>query len=226
MKMGSKWENHDWDASPFIVLEIIRANEVWTQNIKAKCKICGSIKIYRKPYILRYRSCGCAAPELISKLMKTHGFSRCSKTGRKHRVYGAWLSMRERCMRVKSVSYPDYGGRGITVCDRWKNSFEAFIADMGEPPEGKTLGRIDNNGNYCKENCEWQTPAQQARNKRNTKLIEMDGQLKTAGEWEEITGIGRVAIRDRISRGWPPSRAITEPVSKLFRSKKRMEIDL
>jgi len=76
--------------------------------------------------------------------------------------------MRRRCSNRKAEDYHYYGGRGITVCERWMTSFENFLADMGERPEGKTLDRIDNDGNYEPSNCRWATWAEQASNKRNT----------------------------------------------------------
>lgn len=86
-------------------------------------------------------------------------------------TYRSWWGMRDRCLRESARDYRWYGARGITVCDRWA-SFEAFHADMGERPEGRTLDRIDNSGNYEPANCRWATKAQQARNSRGVKLTQ------------------------------------------------------
>lgn len=83
-------------------------------------------------------------------------------------TYKSWISMRYRCTNQKYSEYKYYGGRGITVCERWIDSFENFLADMGERPKGKSLDRIDPYGNYCPENCRWATAKEQANNKRTT----------------------------------------------------------
>lgn len=95
-------------------------------------------------------------------------------TGRsKMRAYASWAQMRERCRNPRNVRYPRYGGRGITHCERW-TSFENFVADMGERPEGMSLDRIDNDGNYEPGNCRWATQEEQQRNRSTTKLTEAD----------------------------------------------------
>ena len=81
-------------------------------------------------------------------------------------TYVSWLAMKQRCYNPRRTGYENYGGRGITVCDRWKGSFVAFLEDMGERPEGLTLERKDNEGNYEPDNCEWATKSQQSKNQR------------------------------------------------------------
>jgi len=97
--------------------------------------------------------------EQRSKAATTHGMSRT-------RTYTSWCSMRSRCSKPNNASYPRYGGRGITVCDRWLDSFAAFLADLGVRPEGKSLDRIDPDGNYEPGNVRWATPAEQQRHNR------------------------------------------------------------
>jgi len=108
-------------------------------------------------------SCGCFLAEQTSKRSLTHGFSRANK-----RVYRIWSCMITRCTNKKASNYPRYGGRGITICERWLK-FENFLADMGEPTDDQSIDRVDNNGNYCKENCEWASASQQSLNRRPRK---------------------------------------------------------
>lgn len=79
-------------------------------------------------------------------------------------TYSSWINMKKRCFNKEHAAYPRYGGRGITVCERWKTSFMAFLSDLGERPEGTTLGRIDNNGDYEPGNCRWETKEEQSIN--------------------------------------------------------------
>lgn len=96
-------------------------------------------------------------------MSRTHGLSRVPG-------YSSWNTMLYRCTSPKSPNFAYYGGRGITVCERWRNSFKAFLDDMGQRPPGTTLERIDNNGNYEPGNCKWATRSEQQRNSRNARL--------------------------------------------------------
>jgi hypothetical protein len=105
-----------------------------------------------------------------------HGWSRT-------RVYNIWIKMVQRCTNPLNPDYDYYGGRGISVCSRWLESLLDFIKDMGEPKIGETLERLDNNGNYEPSNCCWATRADQARNTRNTILLEYSGRIQCMSEW-------------------------------------------
>jgi len=138
---------------------------------------------------------------------RTHG-----KTGT--RAFSIWANMKTRCGNPKATRYKNYGGRGITVCDRWKNSFENFLADMGEPPEGMTLEREDTRGNYEPSNCKWATQKEQQRNRGNNHLITAESKTLCLAEWAEVQKLSRGTIKKRLARGWTPERAVTQPSNR------------
>lgn len=162
-----------------------------------KCD-CGKEKIMKAGRVKNgySKSCGCLAIELTKKRNKLKDSHRMSKT----KIYGIWMAMKERCRNKKCKGYKNYGSRGIKVCDRWLNSFENFYKDMGERPKGKSLDRIDNNGNYTPENCRWATPIEQGNNMRKNRLLTYNGKTLTVTQWSRIIGINNRTIFDRISR--------------------------
>ena len=132
---------------------------------------------------------------------------------RLHPLYDVWAEMKQRCTNPNKQNYPRYGGRGVTVCARWMQSFSAFEADMGERPSGMTLERIDNNGPYEPANCRWASMREQARNKRSNRVLDLDGRSMTIADWAEETGIDSRTIRSRIDKyGWSIRTALTAPV--------------
>jgi hypothetical protein len=121
--------------------------------------------------------------------------------------------MRRRCAYPKSARYARYGGRGIRVCERWADSFENFLADMGLCPDGMTLDRKDTNGNYEPDNCRWATRKEQQRNISQNRILVFRGESKTMAEWAEISGLSYKLVNRRINDAkWPVERALTEPV--------------
>lgn len=130
--------------------------------------------------------------------------------GSADRLYFVWLSMRRRCDDPNSISFKNYGGRGITVCDEWNNDYATFRTwalssgyDENAPRGACTLDRIDPDGDYCPENCTWSNMREQSNNRRNSYNITWNGETHTAKEWEEITGIPRYNIYARYKKGWP-----------------------
>lgn len=123
--------------------------------------------------------------------------------------YASWSGMIQRCENPNVAQYADYGGRGITVCSRWRYAFAAFLQDMGPKPfKGATIERKDNNGNYELANCMWADKITQCNNKRNNRVIEHDGQSHTLQEWSRITGIDRNTIATRLNYGWDVATAL------------------
>ncbi|MBW4692291.1 MAG: hypothetical protein KME27_11040 [Lyngbya sp. HA4199-MV5] len=121
------------------------------------------------------------------------------------KTYRSWSEMLSRCTCETNASYPRYGGRGISICDRWlgREGFINFFADMGERPEGMTLDRHpDNNGDYEPENCRWATPKEQALNRRSSVLITFQNKTQTVSQWSEELGIHSETIRFRHKKGW------------------------
>lgn len=119
--------------------------------------------------------------------------------------------MKERCYEPSVKSYWDYGGRGITVCDKWLYDFPAFLADMGPCPPGMTIDRIDNDRGYGPGNCRWATDVEQANNTRRNRRVAFDGETMTVTEWSRRLGVSTHCIVGRLSRGWPTERALTTP---------------
>lgn len=171
-------------------------------NARWLCKCeCGTHKVVYGQDLKRGKvvSCGCWNQEKRTK----HGMASS-------RIYSIWRVMLDRCKNPNNPSYADYGGRGIAVSEEWKD-FETFYADMGSRPKGYSLDRIDNDKGYSKDNCKWSTYRDQLNNRRNNRMLEFRGEVKTFGEWAVVTGIGWHTIRSRIDRyGWSVERALTE----------------
>lgn len=127
--------------------------------------------------------------------------------------YYTWWNMRRRCIEKKNSRYSSYGGRGITTCKRWLNSFENFFNDMGKKPFRRaSLDRIDNDRGYTPSNCRWTSQNIQANNTRANHFLEVDGVKKTLSEWEKHSGIKQNTIWYRLHHGWDKKEAITRPV--------------
>ena len=123
------------------------------------------------------QSCGCLIREAIVKSKVTHGLTKTTE-------YRIWRGIVQRCHNENHDHYTDYGGRGITMCEEWRNDFMVFLRDMGPRPSAKhTLDRKENNKGYCKDNCRWATMLEQQNNKRTNLYFEFDGEIRTLAEW-------------------------------------------
>lgn len=146
-------------------------------------------------------SCGCLHVEHARKLNLSHGMTGTPE-------YESWSGMIDRCLDPNEAVFKHYGGRGISVCDRWLNSFENFYADMGPKGTAASIDRIDNDGNYEPRNCRWASRAQQARNRRNNHLITIRGRTQCVTDWAREAGVSLGTALTRLKRGQNPEAAI------------------
>lgn len=135
-----------------------------------------------------------------------------------------WKGMKSRCQYAKNPDYPQWGGRGIKVCDAWQ-TYDQFFADMGYAPDGMWLDRIDTNGNYEPANCRWSSPKEQARNKTNNRVLTHDGKTACLAEWGEYLGISPSTISRRLRLGWSPSDTLTVGVGSQNKMWKLTDVD-
>lgn len=135
----------------------------------------------------------------------THGHSH---RGQRSRTYRSWDSMRDRCLNASSKDYPNYGGRGITICPEWR-SFERFLADMGERPLNMSLDREKNSEGYSRANCRWATRLQQQQNRRSCINITFRGRTRCLSDWARRRGLTKRALEGRMHAGWSVHRALT-----------------
>ena len=168
------------------------------------------------------RSCGCLHSEqAVENIRPWHEDHDMDGTA-SGKLYCSWRDMLRRCYDERSVSYPNYGGRGITVCEEW-HTFRPFRdwAFQSGYEEGLSIDRIDNDIGYCPENCCWTTRKRQNNNKRSNIRIEYDGRNMTASEWAEETGINYRTLIARYNRGWTPEEILTTPPSPANNKSKR-----
>lgn len=124
--------------------------------------------------------------------------------------YNSWQNMKDRCRNPKEKSFPRYGGRGIAVCQRWIESFDNFLADMGPRPSPRhSIDRYpNNNGNYEPNNCRWATPEQQAQNRRNNVTVSFNGKEQCISKWAKELGMPRATLNKRLKNGWRVDEAL------------------
>lgn len=174
---------------------------------------CGNTKEIRGSHLSAglIQSCGCLHKEKASartgKLHKANTKSGLSASP----TYQSWCGIKQRCNNPNNSFYHYYGGRGIVMCDRWLNSFENFLVDMGRKPKGMTIDRIDNNGHYEPSNCRWSTRKEQANNRRINRVYTIYGKELNLTQISELFGIHRNTLDQRLAKGMSIEKAVIPP---------------
>jgi hypothetical protein len=197
---------HDLQGKTFGRLRVIsRAENSVKNEARWNCVCeCGSMYVAVAGHLVRGALTSCGCRQRLTRL--SHGLA-------KHPLYRIWVNMLARCYNPKEESFQYYGGRGVTVCERWRESLQNFIDDMPERPRGWTIERIDTNGNYCPENCRWATPLEQTRNRRITIFATIGNERRSVGEWCKILGQPYSRIIKRIEcYGMSPETALLTPL--------------
>lgn len=181
--------------------------------------LCGNERIIKlgKVFSRDRNRCSCRLAGTHRHVAKkeNHGLRKTSE-------YDAWAGMKKRCLCKTSKAYELYGARGIKVCEEWVRSFSAFIRDMGlKPTQKHSLDRIDNDGDYCPENCRWALPDEQSRNRSSSVFLTVGDKRLHIYEWSKLSGVSPYTIRTRIRNGWAPERAIFTPKQSTRTSKHR-----
>ena len=212
MKHGGRFK--DLTGMRFGRLLVVRYSHRGKKVSMWDCKcVCGKTKVVASGNLLRKnkstKSCGCFASDHLRSISTKHG----AKSGKiVDQEYRTWSHMLERCRYSKHPHYKHYGGRGIKVCERWKK-YENFLSDMGRNPSPiHTIDRIDVNGDYCPENCRWETIFNQQSNRRNNRMISFNGDTRTVAQWERIAGLTKGSLNYRLNKGWSIEKAITLPL--------------
>jgi hypothetical protein len=194
-------------------LTVVSFSELRGKHLYWKCLcICGNESFVSSSNLKRseVKSCGCLRHELHIARVTTHNQSGLTT---KTKEYRSWADMKTRCYNTKSESYKNYGGRGITVCDRWLNSFEYFLSDVGVAPSRKhTMDRINVNGNYEPSNCRWADGITQGINKRNNRLLSLNGETKALSQWcRDLNLVYDRVLQRKIKLGWSDEDALLTP---------------
>lgn len=177
---------------------------------------CGNVKTIAGNMLTNdnTRSCGCLRRETTAARLTTHGMASSKDQSKRTAEYKVWAGIKRRCQNPAEERYPAYGGRGIKICSRWSDSFEAFLTDMGKRPSARhQIDRIDNDGDYEPGNCRWVDRRANMNNRSDNRFLQLGEERMTVADWERRTGIPSAAIRARIDRyGWTVERALTTPV--------------
>lgn len=176
-----------------------------------KCQ-CGQERLVVASDLVRghTKSCGCLSREMLRASRVTHGES---KRGHWTAEYVVWMGIRARCLHPQDASYPRYGGRGIRMCERWRRSFAAFLADVGRrPSSAHSLDRYPNNdGHYEPGNVRWATLAEQSRNRRTNRFVRIGSRTMCVTDWVRHLGIPKSTFYARLKRGMSVEEAFCLP---------------
>tara|TARA_R110001632_G_scaffold215733_2_gene343017 strand:- start:13549 stop:14109 length:561 start_codon:yes stop_codon:yes gene_type:complete len=176
-------------------------SDLW---VKVMCS-CGKEKVASVDHVNsgHTKSCGCLNGRPMGHTLEHK------------RMYAVWANIKARCFSKTNKQYVDYGGRGITLCDDWKNSFLTFYRDIGPRPSKKhSVDRIDNNGPYSPENCRWATGCEQQNNTRKNVTLTYKGKTMTVANWSRACDIKASVLYARKKKGWSDERALTDPIRK------------
>ena len=194
-------------------VESVYLDEKRMYRTRCRCN-CGSICFPQYSALVSgaTKSCGCLRREVTSKNRTRHG---ASKDSGRWAEYGIWAAIKTRCTNSSSKAYKHYGGRGITICKRWSDSFLNFVADMGRRPNKYSqIDRVDNNLGYFPENCVWTSAKINVRHRRNTKMLTVKGVNKPVAEWAEEIGVKYTTLNSRILRGTQSEEKLMAPTNR------------
>lgn len=190
-----------------------RGNHLSTSLCRCECGIECDVSNSNLRRGITY-SCGCLQREETCVRFRTHGASVGRVVTPEYRSYSQMLM---RCSNPRNKSFPNYGGRGIAVCERWKEGFANFFEDMGQRPTPQhSIDRINNDDDYCPENCRWSTKVEQANNTRVTRYYEFYGKSKTLTQWAKITQVDPTVVRARLRLGWSNKQPFWTQTAGLF----------
>ena len=203
------------------VRRVAQPGKGWKRWWLCRCD-CGEFRVVQEGNLRSgmARSCGCFKRDNARALYTTHGATHTP-------LYRRYRTMVERCENPRNAKFPRYGGRGITVCARWRAAFEAWRADMGEPPPGATIERRENDAGYwcghCEEclrlarpaNCRWANAVEQGRNKRNNRMMTFGGETLCVSEWAARLNVSMGTLWSRLDRGMSDAETLTRPFRKL-----------
>jgi hypothetical protein len=185
----------------------------WIRMMERGASLFQGLKVIREPgykgiVYIQLNSVLALAPKVEASKSK-HG---CGSPNKRSPEYVTWVSMKQRCYNPKFKSFKHYGGRGITVCESWRQDFRNFLKNVGAKPSPRhQLDRIDNNKGYYPGNVRWATPNEQSRNRRSTVFLTFRGECKPLITWCEQLGISRLLVAKRVRTGWEHEKALTTP---------------